>query len=540
MQRQLSFKRRSEDEEVKETGLVIDYDEIARKGSMSKEEALISKWFGVYQSRQPGLHMARIVIPGGQLTSSQARVIAVVSEKYAQGKVAVTTRQSIQLHFLKIPNLPEMMRDLAEDGLTTFHGCGDVNRNVTACPLAETCRYRRVNVLPYAKEASRYLAGCRDLDNLPRKFKITFSGCGAGCAQPYINCAGVVAVVRKKVSGEEETGFKVIIGGGMGWTPFIGKELFSFVPKEKLVHVCRAVAMLFRDHGDRWNRMKARLKYVVHRKGIQACRAIVLDNLRGEGIDTSDLEVEAFEETGVAYPDRPLTEENPVGTDGRITVRAMIPKGELTHLEFKRLAELSEIYGNKRVYTTNRQNIEIHGVLPVEAETCRREIEKLGFATEGFFGIRDIVPCVGTTYCPKAVSRTRDMYDLLMDLVKQPKYDAIQDKVIINITGCPNSCSPYRISDIGLRGMRIREDLGSAEGYEIVLGGDHDRLARKLGDFKKEDCPKVVERVLDTFMEIREGDETLTECVVRTGFAGTDQGVPYLVGSDKEPEHAQV
>ncbi len=147
----------------------------------------------------------------------------------------------------------------------------------------------------------------------------------------------------------------------------------------------------------------------------------------------------------------------------------------------------------------------------------KKDVEALGYATSGLYGIRDIVPCVGTTYCPKAVSRTRDMYDTLMDLVKQPKYNDIADKVLINITGCPNSCSPYRIADIGLRGMRIREEIGSVEGYEIRLGGHHDRFGKVIGNFKKDDCPKVVEKVLDTFAEVRQGDETLSECVERVG-----------------------
>lgn len=518
MQRLLTFKHRSEEEEVKEAGLTIDFDEIARKGAMSKEETSIAKWFGIYASRQPGNHMARIVVPGGQITSSQARMIAKASELYAQGRLSITTRQAIQLHWLKVPNLPELLRALAEDGMTTFHGCGDVTRNVAACPLAETCRYRRVNVLPYAKEISRYLSDCRDLDNLPRKFKITLSGCGAGCGQPLINCVGIVAVQRLNAAGAEETGFKVIIGGGMGWKAFLGQELFSFVPKEKIKEVCRAVGLLFRDHGDRFDRAQSRLKFVVHRYGIPKCREIVLANLTAEGMDVADLETAPVQETGPAWPLRPLTEEDPVGTDGRVTVRAIIPKGEMQHAALRRFAELSEIYGNKRVYTTNRQNIEIHGVLPAQVDAVKAEIGKLGFATDGGFGIRDIVPCVGTTICPLAVAKTRDMYDVLMDVVRQPKFDPIAKKVTINITGCPNSCSPYRIADIGLRGLRIREELGSVEGYELLVGGTHNRFGRKVGEFKTADCPRVVETILETFMKIRQGDETLAECVERTGF----------------------
>lgn len=517
MQRLLTFKHRSEEEEVKEAGLTLDFDEIARKGAMSKEETTIAKWFGIYSSRHPGAHMARVVIPGGQITSSQARVLAKAAELYGQGKLCVTTRQAIQMHWLKVPNLPDLLRALAEDGMTTFHGCGDVTRNVAACPLAETCRYRRLNVLPHAKEIARYLGGCRELDNLPRKFKITLSGCGAGCAQPFINCVGIVAVQRER-SGAQETGFKMLIGGGMGWKAFVGQELFSFIPADQLKHVTRAVGLLFRDHGDRYDRSKSRLKFVVHRYGIPTCRDLVLEYLKQDGHEVGRLESLPVPETGVPVPARPLTEEDPVGTDGRVTVRAIIPKGELDHHAMRRLAVLSEVYGNKRIYTTNRQNIEIHGVLPGQVEEAKAEIRKLGFATDGNFGIRDIVPCVGTTYCPMAVSRTRDLYEALMEVVRRAKYDAIARHVVINITGCPNSCSPYRIADIGLRGLRIREEIGSVEGYEILLGGGQNRFGRKVGEFKKDDCPAVVETILDTFLDLRQGEESLSECVQRTGF----------------------
>lgn len=517
MQRLLTFKHRSEEEEVKDAGLSLDFDEIARKGAMSKEETTIAKWFGIYSSRQPGNHMTRVVIPGGQITSSQARILAKTSEMFAQGKMCVTTRQAIQMHWIKTPSLPDLLRGLAEDGLSTMHGCGDVTRNVAACPLAETCRYRRINVLPHAKDIAEHLGACRDLDNLPRKFKITLSGCGAGCAQPFINCIGIVAVQRER-AGKTETGFKVIIGGGQGWKAFVGQEMFSFVPTEMIKHVARAVGLLFRDHGDRYNRAKSRLKFVVHRQGIPKCREIVLEFLQKEGFATDALETEAFAETGPAYPERPLTEEDPVGTDKRVTVRAIIPKGELDHHAMRRLAQLSEIYGNKRIYTTNRQNIEIHGVLPERVAEAKAEIQKLGFATEGNYGLRDIVPCVGTTYCPMAVSRTRDMYDMLMNVVKLPKYDVIAKKVLINITGCPNSCSPYRITDIGLRGLRLRDETGSTEGYEIRIGGTHDEFGKIVGEYKKDDCPRVVASILDTFMTVRQGEETLAECVRRTGF----------------------
>ena len=517
MQFKMEFQRRSEEEYVKDQGLVIDYDEIARKGKMSKEEALISKWYGVYTSRQQGNHMARIVVPGGRISSSQARKIVEVSERYSHGLLSVTTRQAIQLHFLQVGALPQLMRDIAPEGLSTFHGCGDVTRTIAACPLAETCRYRRIDVLPHAVATMKYLTSCRDLDNLPRKLKINFSGCGANCAQPYMNCIGVTAVTREN-QGRAENGFRITIGGGMGWKAYVGQELFGFVPEEAIREYCRAIALLYRDNGDRFNRTTSRLKVVVARLGIDRCREIVLENLGNEQKEFRNSVAGPVADIGLPYPPRPLIEEDPLGSDGLVTVRIIVPKGELTSAGLLRIAELSEIYANQRIYTDNRQNLSLHGVAPGQVGAVKGELHALGFVTEGFFGLTDMVTCVGTDYCPKAVTTTRALFDLLTPIVSAEKYRQIRPKGIINITGCPNSCSPYRIADIGFRGERIREESGAVEGYELLLGGSEQDHGKKLGDFKAEDCPGVVEKLLDLFLATANEEETIRDFVNRVGI----------------------
>lgn len=218
-------------------------------------------------------------------------------------------------------------------------------------------------------------------------------------------------------------------------------------------------------------------------------------------------------------PQRPLIEEDPIGTDGLVTVRVIVPKGELLADQFISLAEIAEKYGNQNLYTDNRQNLSIHGVEQRNVEKVKKEIHALGFKTEGFFGIRDVVSCVGTTYCPKAVSATRELFDEIHELVKDPKYNKIEKQAIINITGCPNSCSPFRIADIGFRGMRIRkEDSGAVEGYEMVIGGDERDHGRKIGDFKAIDIPHIVRDLLDLFLEEHIEKETLREFALRKGI----------------------
>lgn len=207
MQRKLTHLRRSDDEAIKEQGLLLDFDELARRGSVSAEEGVAAKWYGIHAARQAGNFMARVLIPGGVMASAQARALAAAAEDHAQGRIALTTRQSVQLHWLKLYALPLLLRDLARAGLSTFHGSGDVNRAVASCPRAASCAYRRLDVLPYARQAAALLASRRDLVNLPRKLKLSFSGCGAGCAQPATNCAGFVALLRQRPGGGGEPGF---------------------------------------------------------------------------------------------------------------------------------------------------------------------------------------------------------------------------------------------------------------------------------------------------------------------------------------------
>jgi glutamate synthase (NADPH/NADH) small chain len=543
VQRPLDFKRRSDGEIIKDGGFLLDFDEIAKAGKISKEEAFIAKWYGIYEQRQAGNFMARVVLPGGLFSTAQARVIARIAENHAQGKIAFTTRQAVQLHWLKIKSLPEMIRELSTVGLSTYHGCGDVNRNVTSCPMASTCSHRRIDVMPAVQKTAAALASQHDLDDLPRKFKISFNGCKAACALPYMNDIGIMAIERKG-----ENGYKVVIGGGHGWTSFVAAPLFGFVPQDRITEVCRAIALLFRDHGDRWNRLTARLKYTVYRLGIARCREIVLENLSAENVNYNDFIIEPVEDIGAPIPSRPLSidthkdQESEMeiagltGTDGLVCQRIKVPKGELNFRALNRLADLSEIYGDKYLKVNHRQNVEIHGVRPEDVSVLKNDIEKVGFETTDFFGLSDIVSCVGLTYCPMAVSRTHDMVELL-PFLGDKKYDLIRDAVQINITGCPNSCSPYKVVDIGLRGARIRQLEGSVEGYQVAIGGSQYSHGQSIGTYKADDCARIVQNLLECFAGLRQNEESFAETVTRVGFHPFTDSVKAL---DIQYEMAQV
>jgi sulfite reductase beta subunit-like hemoprotein len=312
---------------------------------------------------------------------------------------------------------------------------------------------------------------------------------------------GAIAIVRKNAQGDEETGFKVAIGGGMGWKPFIAQPLYSFVPANSITKVARAIGLLFSEQGDRTSRKYARLKFVVDRLGVEKCRDLLEEIFQREKVDTSAFETAPVSDCGPQIPSRPLCDPNPVDDDGLMIQRIMVPKGEIAAADFESIAELAELYADGHVYTTNRQNLELHGIHPEKRPQLQEQLQTMGLLSDGFYGLRDIVSCVGTTYCPLAVTKTHDMFDRLHALVLDKRYDPIQDKILINITGCPNSCAQYYIADIGLRGLRIREQVGSVEGYQIRIGGDQDRIGDSIGDFKLNDCVTVVKCILDTFMK---------------------------------------
>ena len=270
--------------------------------------------------------------------------------------------------------------------------------------------------------------------------------------------------------------------------------------------------------------MYARIKFVVDRLGVDRCRQLLKPIFQREGLDASRFETGPINDDAPAVPERPLAETNPVDDNGRVIQRIMIAKGEILADALVTVAELSEQYGDKHIYSTNRQNIEIHGVADNQRDELRQRIQRLSLETEPFFALNDIVSCVGTTYCPLAVTRTHEMFDQLKELVAGDSYNAIRTKAVINITGCPNSCAQYRVADIGLRGLRIRETSGSTESYQLSLGGTHNKLGVLVGDFKLADCVPAIQAVLDTFLKANNEKDwpSLADHIEAVGVA------PYL------------
>jgi sulfite reductase beta subunit-like hemoprotein len=458
-------------------------------------------------------------------SGAQAIAVADISDGDANGLIHLTTRQNAQLYDMSLTALPKVLRSLQVSGLSTFHGAGDVARNIVSCPGAGSCSYRAFDVTTVARQTQEALTADRSLDNLPHKLKISFNGCEGSCGMPYMNDIGAVAV-RAVVDNGRIDGFSVMIGGGHGRHPALAQPLFGFVPREKIQEVCRAIAMLFRDLGDRQNRSTARLKYLTTRLGIDRCREHVKEIINGVGITSNDLLTGTRLETR-AVPTRFHTRYASVGADELLIQQVHIRNGQIASDQLRRLAAFSEMYGDGFLRATCRQNLEIRGVRRENASTIQSKVETLGFGTTRLFGLSDIVACIGSRHCPMAMVSTHDMTDLL-DFVCDESYDDIREFATIHITGCANACSPYKTADIGLRGVRMRDQFESAAGYEIAIGGSSFLYGQPIGTYLERDCPNVVAVLLDTFRTVMKSGEYFSEAVQRVGLEPFTDAVSAL------------
>lgn len=499
------------------------YEHAVNDNRSTAADVPVDTLHGIYKQRGTDTFMVRVVLPGGVLPAAKATALSTIAGKYASHDIHLTTRQNTQLYGVKPQEIQAVIRALHNAGLSTFHGGGNVTRNIVCCPLADNCPHHELDVLPYLTHTWEALTAEPALENLPRKLKICFNGCGNNCAMPHLNDIGISAV-RVRLEGRLVEGFRVVIGGGHGPLPLFGMPLFEFVVREKIVDVCRAVAYLHRDFSDREHKARARLKHTVKRIGIEECRAVVERYLDEAEIDRGDILKCATAEPGRFPSSRFVTRDFSVGSDGFQIQRIGIPKGNILSDQLQGIAQAAERYGDGHLHVNCRQNIEIHGVRFEEVSMLRKELAHLGLGFDHFFGLSDILLCTGAAHCSSALTRTENLVDAL-DFVRDSAYDNIRDRVTINISGCPNGCSQYKIADIGFRGTRIRTEGGVTLGYEISVGGDAQTLGQPIGVFKECDCSMVTQVLLDNFRLLMKERETLSDVVKREGAQPFEKNV---------------
>lgn len=431
------------------------------------------KWFGVYRQKpNTGHFMLRIKVPGGQLTPAQLAGIAELTEQYARGFGDITTRQTIQLHWLTIKDINPVFEKLAALGMNSIFSCGDVPRNVVGCPLAGVLEDEIIDSSETVQSvAAMFQAGGKSFSNLPRKFKTAIGGCRLHCHQPQINDIGMYGVERT----DGTTGYGLLAGGGLSSTPHYGQPMRAFVKPEQVNEVARAIAEVFRDHGYREKRTRARLKFLVADKGWQWTRDRIEENL-GYKLEHDD---------ALQHPPAVHSDHMGVGRqkDGHYYVGVPIERGRWTAKTMVDVAKLSQQFADGptkgdggRVRLTGKQNVILLDVPEQNVQALTTELENAGLTPKAH-PLRDsLISCTGSEFCNLAVVETKHRAGRVLAWLEQNT--DLDQPLMISFTGCPNACAQYQICDIGLTGIPARDpsrldDKGKplkVDGYNVLLG----------------------------------------------------------------------
>jgi sulfite reductase beta subunit-like hemoprotein len=505
---------------------------------------------GIYGQRQGGHNqMVRVKVPYGRLLPHQLDQLAFVAETYSRGWGHITTRQNIQFHFVQLERVPQLLRDLAAVGLTTREACGDTVRNITGCHLAGACPYEVLDISPWAEAAFRHFLRHPYAQRLPRKFKINFSGCVTDCGQAMFNDIGVVAVSRPREDGTLEPGFRVFVAGGLGANPHPAIALEEFTPREELLPTLEACLRTFDHYGNRDNKLRARMKWLVDTMGADELRERILKERRlliasttwAWGIPAYVREhgdAPAGVSTAVAPTPMgwgtPVTlrRRDPYGrwedanvvrgvAKGTVSAYAWCRLGDVTAEQFRGVAQIQRDFGLE-VRVTNRQNFVFRGLTDDQLPELYRRLDALGMAEPGAELARDVVACPGADTCNLAVTQSRG---LAADIGRALEEAGLAEVggVRINISGCTNSCGQHHVADIGFFGAERRAHGRAAPGYQMLLGGHIGQTQVAFGQkalrLPAKRASEAVVRVVGRFAAERNPGETFTEWLERAGGA---------------------
>ncbi|MDA8148371.1 MAG: nitrite/sulfite reductase [Actinomycetota bacterium] len=504
---------------------------------------------GIYGQRQGGHNqMVRVKVPYGTVTADQLEVLGDIADRYSRGWGHLTTRQNVQFHFVQLEKVSALLRELAAVGLTTREACGDTVRNVMACHLAGACPVEVLDVSPWAEATFRHFLRHPYAQRLPRKFKINFSGCVRDCGQAMCNDVGVVAVSRLRPSGSVETGFRVFLGGGLGANPHPSQALEDFTAREHLLATIEAVLRTFDHYGNRDNKLRARLKWVVDELGIAEVRRRVLRERRllvasaswPGGIPRIVTELgDAPAGTGehVTPVGMPVTLRSGVDQDpyqrwrlanvvtgvatGTLSAICRVRLGDVTAEQFRALARIVRDLGAD-VRITNRQNLALRGLRSEQLPDLHRRLEAIAMAEPSAELAGDVVSCPGADTCNLAVTQSRGLAD---DIGRALDAAGLADVggVRINVSGCTNSCGQHHVADLGFHGVERRARGRSAPGYQLLVGGHLGDTEAHFGQrvlrLPARTAAEATVRLVGRFAEEREPGETFAVWVQRVGGA---------------------
>ncbi len=457
--------------------------------------------------------MVRIRIPNGLLSSHQARTIAGLAERHARGVADITVRQNVQFHWVTIESLPEVLETLWSVGLSTTGACGDVARNITGCPLAGFDAHEFCDASSLALDLNSELGGNSEFYNLPRKFKVSITGCRSWCTYPEINDVGLTAVTRKRPGGVE-TGFSLRVAGGLSTDPHLGVRLNAFVAWKQVVPVVRGVAELFRESEVlRQNRERARLKFLFLQHGWTAESFLAaLQERLGFALDPAE------PEEVPAEIHRDHVGIHPQKQAGLSYIGANVLRGRVTPEQLRTAANLAERYADGHLRNTIMQNLLIVNVPNEQAPRVAAELTAVGLPVRASAFARATVACTGSEFCKLALTETKGFARWLSEELDQ-RLPGFQEQLKLHITGCPNSCGQHWIADIGIEGKKLKVDGRMVDAYYFCVGGsvgEFASIARPVG-FRcaASQVPEAIERLLREFNERRDCGENLRRFFAR-------------------------
>jgi sulfite reductase (ferredoxin) len=481
------------------------------------------RWWGLYTQRRPGIDggktailepeelddeyfMLRVRIPGGALTSGQLRVIAGVAWEFGRDVADITDRQNIQLHWIRIEDVPEIWRRLERAGLSTTEACGDTPRNMLGCPLAGVDAEEVIDAHDLLRQVNELAEGNKEFSNLPRKYKTAISGCPVQCTSHEINDISFVGVEH-----DGRVGFDLWVGGGLSTNPMFAQRLGVFVEPDEVAEVWAAVTGLFRDYGYRKSRNRARLKFLVADWGPEKFREVLQKEFLGRALPDGPA------------PLAPRGERDHVGVrrqkDGCNYVGFALKSGRTSGSQLIEIAELADQFGSGAVAMTIEQKIVIKDVADEQVDGLVAELESRDLRVRPDVFRRGMMACTGIEFCKLAIVETKvRAVDLYEELARRlPEFDT---PVTINLNGCPNSCARFQLADIGLKGSIV----DGQEGFQVHLGGslgDDPAFGRKLRGLKVTSAglTDYVERILRNYTSDRADGESFATWVRRADEA---------------------
>src|SRR5579859_5740144 len=485
--------------------------------------------------------MQRIKIPGGGLNATQLETLAELAEEYSDGIAHITTRQDFQLHYVHIDDTPAVMRRLAAAGITTREACGNSVRNVTACPYAGVCQDESFDVTPYARALARFLLGHPDCQNFGRKFKPAFSGCAQhACGLTSLHDLGVIAKKRvNEAIGREEVGFEVYVGGGLGAVPYQAKLFESFTPAEELLPLAQAIARVFARLGEKKNRSRARIKFLVQDLGIEKFRELVQEERKTLPEDPRWTD---FVEAAEKFAETPLRPGGPMpllGSDsfqrwvksntraqkqeGYTVVTIALPLGDISANQLRSLADIARRFTNETIRSTVEQNIVLRWISQSDLPELHKALVAADLGAPGAGSIVDIAACPGTDTCKLGISSSRGLAAELRKRMNEKNFQLDESivKLHIKISGCFNSCGQHHVADLGFYGVSRKMSGYAVPHFQVVLGGEWENNGASYGlpviAIPSKKIPEVVTRLTDRYAANRKSGESFKDFIGRTG-----------------------